>query len=332
LDLSLSDSVTVPKSTYPTETEILAKTETRAETKHENPDTQPSPVRKILRDVEETYRNLFDVAYSRQYSPTIKFSYISPPNERQIETKLIQETIEKGHGDDIFELIEKSHKSTKPIALYLPGLDGVGISATRQYDDLSEKFELWRMVIDCQDDRSTFTDLTTAASTFIRDVTKMANKGKSTRELTLIGESFGGLLAPSVAIRVKTMHSRITTLAQKDGFQIDTGGPVKGMVLVNPATSFDETQWSTFAPLLACLRYLEGKKTGSINGNEEVKSNASKDTILPTPYSVVGGMALSAVIPDFTQLRQILSTLTSAPVTTAEDAADILTAMRLGRN
>src|SRR5690348_2325894 len=36
----------------------------------------------------------------------------------------------------------------KPIAVYLPGLDGYGISAaTHQFDDLSRTFELWRLLI-----------------------------------------------------------------------------------------------------------------------------------------------------------------------------------------
>ena len=42
---------------------------------------------------------------------------------------------------------EKPH----PLMLYLPGLDGFGISATAQYDDLSNTFELWRMTVDKND-------------------------------------------------------------------------------------------------------------------------------------------------------------------------------------
>jgi len=87
------------------------------------------------------------------------------------------------------------------------------------------------------------------------------------------------LLAPSVALRaVKSFAG--------DGLN----NPLLGSILVNPATSYDESQWSYIALFLTSLRFLE----------------VEEETFFPTPYSVVSGMTLATTIPDMTQLQQII--------------------------
>ncbi len=267
-----------------------------------------SPGRQIINDVQDIYRDLATGCVTKDYTPTIQFKYTSPPNERKDlrETLFTSTTV----NDDIYDKIKDTHGGTKPILLYLPGLDGVGISGKGQFDELSETFEFWRMTIDQVDDRSSFTELTTAVATFINDI---AMKDDRNREVILVGESFGGLLAPSVAMRVKAMM-------KKNGMDDDANSILKGMVLVNPATSFDQTQWSTFGPILASLRHIE----------QEEQNESSSFPSFPTPYSVIGGMALAATVPDSTQFQRIFSMFTDTRISTAEELTDLLATMRDG--
>ena len=117
----------------------------------------------------------------------------------------------------------------------------------------------------------------------------------------MVGESFGGLLAPAVALRIQNITTR-------QGVK----NPIIGLVMANPATSFDETQWSTLAPILASLRHVERE--------EEMSS-------LPTPYSVIGSLALSATVPDRTQFQRILDMITSTRVTSLDEAREVLDSM-----
>lgn len=48
--------------------------------------------------------------------------------------------------------------SNLPIMIYLPGIDGTGMAASRQFPDLVKAFELHTLVIP-PDDRSGFSDL-----------------------------------------------------------------------------------------------------------------------------------------------------------------------------
>jgi len=212
----------------------------------------------------------------------------------------LQHQLASNPASSPFSTIASSHNSTKPIALYLPGLDGVGISCVPQFSDLSNTFELWRMAVDPRLDRSSFTELVEATAKFIWD---LVEGGK---ELVLIGESFGGLLAPAVALRVTAMYER-----RKKNGRMEGPNPIKGMVLVNPATSFDETSWDTLGPLLTSLRHFE---------NEDENESAT----LPTPYSVVGGTALSLLVPSNKQLQRIVSTIFTVDIDAMEGLPSML--------
>lgn len=106
--------------------------------------------------------------------------------------------------------------------LFLPGLDGVGNYSSNSVGKLNLVFDVWKMATK-GDDRSTFIELASvvlkALDTFDEPV-------------VLVGESFGGLLAAYVALRAKE-------------------GKIAQLVLVNPATSYDRTNWNIVAPLLA---------------------------------------------------------------------------------
>eukprot|EP00581_Thalassiosira_minuscula_P019235 CAMPEP_0183733036 /NCGR_PEP_ID=MMETSP0737-20130205/39977_1 /TAXON_ID=385413 /ORGANISM="Thalassiosira miniscula, Strain CCMP1093" /LENGTH=751 /DNA_ID=CAMNT_0025966201 /DNA_START=40 /DNA_END=2295 /DNA_ORIENTATION=+ len=248
------------------------------------------------------YKDLAKGCYETDMTPTISFQYIRPVSERdsfQSDVDFLEEELSYGTDSSlkIIEKIRATHNDEKPLLLYLPGLDGVGISAQTQYDSLSNTFEFWRMRVDPKNDRSTFAELTNTVSSFIQDVAIKQN-----RKLILVGESFGGLLGPSVAMRM-------------EGISGKGNSPVMGMVLVNPATSFYKTGWSTWAPVLTALRHIE---------NEEGKGNTPT---LPTPYSVLGGMVLSMTIPDSSQSRGVFDLISGMR---NEKLEDVVKAMRDG--
>jgi hypothetical protein len=70
---------------------------------------------------------------------------------------------------------------------------------------------------------------------------------------------------------------------------------LKGMVLVNPATSFEESSWDSLAPMLSLFGDLTDRTPMPFG--------------LPSPYSVAGGLILSNLIPSREQNQKILNTL-----------------------
>ena len=263
--------------------------------------SEQSPTRKIIADVKDIYRGLSQGCYTYESTPTIQFKYTSPLDERLSFKDTMEQSMSSG-TESIYDQIKSSHQNSKPVLLYLPGLDGLGLSASRQFDDLSNTFEFWRMTIDKDIDRSSFTELTTAVSSFVQKIAV-----EQDREVILVGESFGGLLAPSVALRVQAMAN-----------SSNSKNPIKGMVMINPATSFYESQWSTFGPILTSLRHIEQEEEKGISPS------------WPTPYSVVGGIALAFVIPDSTQFSNILNMVTATKVSTADELQDVVNSMRDG--
>ena len=272
-------------------------------------------VRDVVELSKSAYRDLAEGScYIVDATPTISFQYTRPVVERESSTvddkkkKLSFDTTE--HNNNIYKSIQDTHDNTKPLLLYLPGLDGQGISAVQQFDDLSNTFEFWRMRIDPTNDRSSFTELITTVSNFIQDVAVKQNN----RKVILVGESFGGLLAPSVAMRCEA-------IANRNGAH---DSPIAGLVMVNPATSFYKTNWSTLAPILASLRHIE-----QVEEEEEDDGTLSRNNrvLLPTPYSVIGGIALSLTIPDKDQYKSIFDMVSR---TSSDELQDVLTAMRDG--
>lgn len=89
-----------------------------------------SPAEKIVQDVEQLYADLDGANLSRKYD-TIKFSFVAPPFETHTNSWRCESQQEESRYDmtseSLFEEISASHGSKKPIAIYLPGLDGVGI-------------------------------------------------------------------------------------------------------------------------------------------------------------------------------------------------------------
>jgi len=272
-----------------------------------------SELEQFVVDCKELYSDLENGGGSvRREMSGVSFTYVAPANQfttpnaspeqnRQLygawrlqkpEIYGAEEDLTAMHRRIYEERMEtKSLDFSKPppLLIYLPGLDGFGISATAQLDDLSSTFELWRMSVDKGNLQLSFSDLVNRVVKFVKDATSSAEFIESPREVIIVGESFGGLLTCAVGMALTKVQSKKFTL--------------KGMTLVNPATSFDETAWEQIVPVLTSLSYLESQ--------EEITDDSGNFRLslpqgLPTPYSVVGGLALAAVIPDSTQYNSIL--------------------------
>lgn len=215
----------------------------------------------------------------------LSFTYVAPPsnNERaggitQLDGQWRSQTPKTyGPGADWKSIHQQTteeraklsnESNAPPLMVYLPGLDGFGISATTQFDDLSSTFELWRMTVNKGDTQLSFSDLLNSVVKFVDDATKACD---TPRQVMIVGESFGGLLACAVSMALKSSTKYNINL--------------KGMALVNPATSFDETNWEQFVPLLTSLRYLETQEEiVDDRGNFRLLRDLASQ--LPTPYSV----------------------------------------------
>ena len=135
---------------------------------------------------------------------------------------------------------------SKPLMLYVPGLDGTGFAASPQFDRLERSFDLKAMHVP-PTDRSDFKTLVETIATFLEEETtrreaagekpRSAKKGKKKFQrdgsVYLLGESMGGLLSLGVALRRPDLVDRL--------------------VLVNPASSFDRSPWPSVGPLLPSL-------------------------------------------------------------------------------
>ena len=139
---------------------------------------------------------------------------------------------------------------SKPLMLYVPGLDGTGFAASPQFDRLERSFDLKAMHVP-PTDRSDFETLVETIATFLEEETARreaagekprpasspanGKKKKFRRDgsVYLLGESMGGLLSLGVALRRPDLVDRL--------------------VLVNPASSFDRSPWPSVGPLLPSL-------------------------------------------------------------------------------
>lgn len=116
-----------------------------------------------------------------------------------------------------------------PVMLYLPGEDGTGLTASRQFPSLVQAFDFEALTIPATD-RTDFDGLVTIVKEYIESNLHPRAEG---RPVYLLGESFGGLLALAVANECKDLVDRV--------------------VLVNPATSYKDSFLPVVAPLLPQL-------------------------------------------------------------------------------
>lgn len=124
---------------------------------------------------------------------------------------------------------ESGSMKKKPLLLYLPGFDGTLLSPFLQFPELGTIFDVRGMSVDMSN-RSTFLELQKMVIDYILSISSNNDESESgnARPLYLMGESFGGILASSVALEItkdKEKYSRKNI-------------NLCGLTLINPATSY----------------------------------------------------------------------------------------------
>lgn len=117
-------------------------------------------------------------------------------------------------------------RSSLPMMVYLPGIDGTGLAAQRQFESILSRFDLITLVTP-PEDRTDFCALVDIVTKFLKEEVPLH---PPTRPIYILGESFGGVLALAVAKEAPHLVDRL--------------------VLVNPATSFEDSLWPLIGPLL----------------------------------------------------------------------------------
>ena len=176
----------------------------------------------------------------------------------------------------------------KPSLLYLPGLDGSGISSSSQFKDLEASFDFKRLCIPpaC---RLSFDSLAGNLTSIIESslVAIESDPDSQNAPLTIMGESFGGLLACSVCLRLEE-RGRLKNVQ---------------LVLVNPATSFQRTPWESLVPILT-------------------------KTVLPVTYPFVGGGILALTALSNYQARKatesVVRDLVEQPLSLGDNSLSLL--------
>lgn len=123
----------------------------------------------------------------------------------------------------------KADATSKPLAVYLPGLDGTGFSASSQFAYLSKEFDLVALNIPASD-RSDVFELVRVVCEYLEAHIASRRSDGETTDVFLVGESMGGLLALCVACERPDLITRL--------------------ILVNPASSFDKSVWPVLGPAL----------------------------------------------------------------------------------
>lgn len=119
-----------------------------------------------------------------------------------------------------------SDRTALPILVYLPGIDGTGLAAFKQFPVLMQHFNLMTFVTP-PGDRSSYEELVDCLEEFFLNA---LGDLPASQPVYVMGESFGGLLALSMAGRCPGIIDRV--------------------VLVNPATSYSQSLWPLIGPIV----------------------------------------------------------------------------------
>ena len=204
--------------------------------------------------------------------------------------------------------------STKPMLLYCPGIELTGYSLHRQVAELSNDFDVSWLAVPTED-RSDFSQLVDV----VFDAVEAAN-----RSVYLVGESFGGVLALSVALR-------------------NTKPPagLAGLVLINPATSVTRSWPARLPGLLDAVASLPAGASdltyqalatpifAAISGDPLQLGRRRSDAGLPPPIALANTVGrLAGQLPEITALPNALPLDTLAyrldMLTKAAEASDKL--------
>lgn len=140
---------------------------------------------------------------------------------------------------------DNRRRRQKPMLLYLPGFDGTILAPFLQFPSLGEEFDVRAMKVS-MDDRSSFEELKEAVVDYLLRECRGDDGGQAQANgglgvVYLMGESFGGILATEVALELNrpTYEDYVA---------------LRGLVLVNPATSYLRSSMYEVAPPIAAAR------------------------------------------------------------------------------
>ena len=152
-------------------------------------------------------------------------------NIRNSHIQFVSPLLEDGYPPAVLEYEEQY---IKPILLYLPGFDGTILAPFLQFPSLGEAFDVRAMKVD-MDDRSSFEELKEAV---IQYLTKecIDHDNDIPQSVYLMGESFGGILATEVSLELSSKE-----------YYVD----LRGLILVNPATSYLRSSLYKLGPRIA---------------------------------------------------------------------------------
>ena len=105
------------------------------------------------------------------------------------------------------------------LQIYLPGIDGTGMAAYKQFPAITERFALTALTVPVEN-RMRFQELVRFCCDHVR---ALAAAAPSERPIYLLGGSFGGILALAVAANCREAVDRV--------------------ILINPATSYEDSVW-----------------------------------------------------------------------------------------
>lgn len=168
------------------------------------------------------------------------------PNNRggNSNIQFVSPLLDDGYPPAVAEYEQRGQMRPKPMLLYLPGFDGTNLAPFLQFPSLGEEFDVRAMRVE-MDDRSTFEELKEAVVEYLlrecKGIDGQANGGLGV--LYLMGESFGGILATEVALELNRPTYR-------DYIEL------RGMILVNPATSYLRSSLYERGPSVANSRPL----------------------------------------------------------------------------
>ena len=129
----------------------------------------------------------------------------------------------------------------KPLLLYLPGFDGTLLAPFLQFPELSTEFDVKGMTVDMSD-RSSVEDLKEIVLAFIEKQTK----SDMDRPVYIMGESFGGILTLEVVLAILERNASIG----KGYIDAKTAINLQGIALINPATSYNDSDLAKDGPAL----------------------------------------------------------------------------------
>lgn len=131
----------------------------------------------------------------------------------------------------------------KPLLVYLPGFDGTLVAPFLQFPELGTEFEVCGMSV-AMEDRSSVDELCSLVMEYIINKTK--RKKKKSKELYIMGESFGGILTIEVALAIQNYNSSM----EQKGNGADVIN-LSGLALINPATCYNQSNLAKYGPSVA---------------------------------------------------------------------------------